>query len=331
MNKLDSLDRLGPVTDEMLAGLHADQQMKMRIRAAAEGTKRQTARPVQRALVPALCCAALAVVCVGAVGLRGVSMPQATPMMTMARTAQTAQTAQIETIAAGDAAEGVAAMMLRSTQVADLGDHAKVTASVPQHTSLFAEGKGDMPLVTVDGAVYRMLTKPEALSDSLRGGAVGKVCSVTSEPSLAGSEAMKAGLSNVASEGAAVYSVSGLSSSTAVAAEVNGVLRLFQRVSYAGKGPGSQTLEDTLDVRGKVKKLELSGMGTLEGDTANVVMNVLLGNAALKSADMTAKKQSLTITLQNGLKLQLGVSGDTLTGCGGWSCPEFFDAFEAAL
>ena len=32
-----------------------------------------------------------------------------------------------------------------------------------------------------------------------------------------------------------------------------------------------------------------------------------------------------------GGKLQLGVSGDTLCGCGGWSCPEFFEAFEAAL
>ena len=28
---------------------------------------------------------------------------------------------------------------------------------------------------------------------------------------------------------------------------------------------------------------------------------------------------------------QLGVSGDTLCGCGGWSCPEFFEAFEEAL
>ena len=32
-----------------------------------------------------------------------------------------------------------------------------------------------------------------------------------------------------------------------------------------------------------------------------------------------------------GHPLQLGVSGDMLCGCGGWSCPEFFEAFEAAL
>ena len=319
MNKLDSLDRLSPVTDEMLAGLHADQQMKMRIRAAAEGKTRKAARPVQRAFVPALCCAALAVVCVGAVGLRGVSAPQ------------TAQIAQIETIAAGDAADSAATMMLRSTQVADLGDHAKVTASAVKHTSLFAEGKDDIPLVAVDGAVYRMLTKPEDVSNSQLGDSLGDVALFNEQPSLASAEELSAGLSNVAPKGAVIYSVKGLEKTTVVAAEVDGHMRLFQRVSYAGKGPGKQSLEDTFSVRGKVKKLELSGVGTLEGDTANVVMNVLLDNAALKAADMAAKKQSLTVTLQNGLKLQLGVSGDTLTGCGGWSCPEFFDAFEAAL
>jgi len=58
---------------------------------------------------------------------------------------------------------------------------------------------------------------------------------------------------------------------------------------------------------------------------------VQLDNASLKSADATANRQTLTVTLENGLKLQLGVSGDTLCGCGGWSCPEFFEAFESAL
>ena len=90
-------------------------------------------------------------------------------------------------------------------------------------------------------------------------------------------------------------------------------------------------LEDTFDVRGQVKTLELSGVGTLEGQAANDVMAVLLDNATLKSADATARKQSLTVTLESGVKLQLGVSGDTVCGCGGWSCPEFFEAFEAAL
>ena len=314
MNKLNSLDRLGPITDEMLAGLHADQRMKMRIREAAQ--KPAPARPAYRMLAPALCCAALAIACAGALVPR------------LAQTPPMAQTAQIETIAAGDGAQ---AMTLRTKQVADLGDNARVGAAVPGYTSLFASASGDMPLVTVDGAVYRMLASPKALSGSLRGGEVGRVAHTTNEPSLASGEDMRAGLSNVAAEGAVIYSVKGLSAGTAVAAEVDGQMRMFQRVSYAGKGPGAQSMEDTFDVRGKVKKLELSGVGTLEGDAANLAVAVLLDNATLKSADASAKKQSLTVTLESGLKLQLGVSGDTLCGCGGWSCPEFFEAFEAAL
>lgn len=312
MNKVDSLKRLGPIADEMLAGLHADQQMKMRIQQAAR-EKTAPRRSMPRVLVPALCCAALAV-CVSGALLGRLGAPAVQP-------------AQIETIAAGS---GAAAARM-DTVLADLGDNARVGAAVPRHTSLFEPGETDIPLVTVDGAVYRMLSTPKTLSGALRGGEVGRVQSVTNEPSLASGDAMKAGLSNVAGEGAAIYGLKGVSSDTAVAAEVDGQVRVFQRVSYAGKGPGSKTLEDTFDVRGKVKTLELSGVGTLEGDAANEVIAVLLDHAALKSADASAKKQSLTVTLDSGVKLQLGVSGDTLSGCGGWSCPEFFEAFENAL
>lgn len=311
MNRENSLDRLGPIADEMLAGLHADNQMKMRIREAALSAGAPKRRGV-RAWVPALCCAALALVCVGAWNVRKADAPPA---------------AQIETIAAGDGA----AAIVRKTQVADLGDGAKVSSAVPQNTSLFATGDGDIPLVTVNGAVYRMLTTPKALGSSLRGDSIGEIAEACEEPSLATEEQLRAGVSNVAAQGAAVYAVKGLTSSTAVAAEVDGQLRVFQRVSYAGKGPGKETMEDTFSVRGQVKTLELSGVGTLEGQAANDVIDVLLDNATLKSADATARKQSLTVTLESGVKLQLGVSGDTLCGCGGWSCPEFFEAFEAAL
>ena len=303
--------RLGPIADEMLGGLHADSRMKQRIEAAA----RQARAPRRRALrtfAPALCCAALALCCVGVWGMQRGGQPE---------------TAQINAIAAGDGSTAV----VGSTQIADLGDGAKVGAATPKNTSLFATAEGDIPLVTVNGAVYRMLTSPKALSSSLRGEEIGGVAEALAEPSLATAEQLSAGVSNVAAQGAAVYAVKGLSSATAVAAEVDGQLRVFQRVSYAGKGPGRETLEDTFDVRGQVETLELSGVGTLTGQAANDTIAVLLDHATLKSADMTAKKQSLTVTLESGVKLQLGVSGDTVCGCGGWSCPEFFEAFEAAL
>ena len=235
------------------------------------------------------------------------------------------QTVQIEAIAAG------AQTPLPAVSVADLGSGAQVRAAAPQAQSLFAKASGDIPMISVDGAVYRLLTSPKDMGAALLGEAVGTVSVATNEPSLSSQEELKAGVSNVAAEGTTVYAVRGLPASTAVAAEVDGGMRLFQRVSYAGKGPGSQSLEDTFSVRGRVKSAALSGMGELTGDAANEVIGVLLDHASLTAADQTATRQTLTVTLDDGLRLQLGVSGDTLCGCGGWSCPEFFEAFEAAL
>ena len=311
MNDMKALERLAPIADEMLSGLHADDGMKRRIREAAV-RGRTVYRPVR--LVPALCCAALAVACVGIVGVSRMNDMGALP-----------QTVQIEAIAAG------AQTPLPAVSVADLGSGAQVRAAAPQAQSLFAKASGDIPMISVDGAVYRLLTSPKDMGAALLGEAVGTVSIATTEPSLSSQEELKVGVSNVAAEGTTVYAVRGLPASTAVAAEVDGGMRLFQRVSYAGKGPGSQSLEDTFSVRGRVKSAALSGMGELTGDAANEVIGVLLDHATLTAADQTATRQTLTVTLDDGLRLQLGVSGDTLCGCGGWSCPEFFEAFEAAL
>lgn len=308
------LDQLKPIADEMLSGLHADEAMKRRIREAAVSGKAPARRSVRtRAFVPAVCCAALAVACVGVVQARQSAVPQGI--------------VQIDTITAGDGAVTTGGPQL----IAGLGEGASVRSAAASGQSLFADGEGDIPLVAVGGGVYRMLSVPQGIASGLLGGEVGAVASFTEEPSLATGAQLSAGLSNIAPEGSAVYAISGLGSGTAVAAQVDGELRVFQRVSYAGKGPGGQGLEDTFDVRGKAASAELTGVGTLTGDAANDVLAVLLDNATLVSADASARRQYLTVTLTSGLKLQLGVSGDTLAGCGGWSCPEFFEAFEAAL
>ena len=311
MDKLNRLDQLGPITEEMLAGLHADDKMKLRIRmAAAEG--RAPARRRMN-LAPAVCCAALALVVAGAAGTRLTGeKPGEEPV-------------QIMTIAAGGG-ETVGARM-----IADLGDGAKVRMAADAGDSLFESAAGDIAMLSVDGAVYRMLASPQDMGAGIAGKKIGVIAAYEEQPSLASAQAIEDGLSNVAQQGAAVYAVSGLDTSTAVCAQVDGKMRLFQRVSYAGKGPGSQTLEDTFCVRGKVKSLELTGVGRLTGEDANRVAAVLLDCAVLTSADASARGSYLTVTLSSGLKLQLGVSGDMLCGCGGWSCPEFFEAFEAAL
>ena len=315
MMDIKELERLAPTADEMLSGLHADETMKRRILSAAREEKKQPV--IMPRLVPALCCAALAVACIGVFA----------PRLNQAAVNAAASPApvSIDTIAAGDG------QTMTMTKMADVSGTARVRAAGGSSDSLFASTSGDIPLVAVNGAVYRMLSTPANVQSSLLGDAVGTVNTTTDEPSLADDDAMAGGLSNVADAGQTIYTISGLDANTAVACEVGGSMRLFQRVSYAGKGPGGQGLEDTFSVRGQAAELTLSGVGTLTGDAANDAVAVLLDHATLKSADMSAKKQTLTVTLTNGLKLQLGVSGDTVSACGGWSCPEFFEAFESGL
>ena len=319
MFDLKSLDQLGPITDEMLGGLKADEAMRLKIkRAAAEG--RTTSRKPAARFMPAVCCAALALCCVGvwSTTLHKTDEPGMVRPEPMA--------VSIDTIAAGDGAafDG-------TTLVADLNDNVMMRSAVNGGNTLFAEGDGDVPLVTIGNAVYQMLKTPKDIGNSLLGESVGDVALFDEQPSLASPKEMSAGLSNIAPQGAVIYSLRGLPKTTAVAAEVDGGMRVFQRVSYAGRGPAGDTLEETFSVRGKVKEVELSGVGAIRGEKANEVIAVLLDEAVLKSADMAAGRQTLTVTLESGLKLQLGVSGDTICGCGGWSCPEFFEAFEAAL
>lgn len=321
MFDLKSLDHLGPIADEMLGGLHADEAMRLDIkRAAANGARRKEKMNLR--FVPAACCAALALVCVSVLAARPGVKDSGAGVMPLSES----PTVEISTIAAGDPAPQAAGVML-----ADLGDGAMVRMVAPVYETLFADYGSDIPMLSVGGGVYQLLETPKDIGASLLDGEIGAIAVFAKEPSLASAQEMDSGLSNVAAEGGAIYKVRGLAQSTAVAAKVDGKMRVFQRVSYAGKGPGRETLEDTFSVRGKVKEATLSGVGTLTGDAANRVIGVLLDQATLKSADASARRQSLTVTLENGLRLQLGVSGDTLCACGGWSCPEFFDAFEAAL
>lgn len=315
-----SLDQLKLVADEMLGGLQADERMRLAIKRAAEAGVQPRKAPVRR-YVPAVCCAALALACVGIAAPRLNTNGNNAVML-----ANEPAAVSIETIAAGDGAAFAGGELM-----ADLGDNARVRMAAPAGDSLFVHAGGDIALVTVDGAVYQMLETPRDVGNSLLGESLGDVALFDEQPSLASPKEMAEGLSNVAEQGTVIYGVKGMPHTTVVAAEVEGYMRLFQRVSYAGKGPAGASLEDTFGVRGKVKSAELSGVGEITGEKANEVIAVLLDNASLKSTDATARRQTLTVTLENGLKLQLGVSSDMLCGCGGWSCPEFFEAFEGAL
>ena len=122
----------------------------------------------------------------------------------------------------------------------------------------------------------------------------------------------------------------GKSIGTAVAAEVNGRMRLFQRVAYAGLGSAAP-LSESLALSGKLREMTLSGVGTLAGEDAERVFSVLLSSSDRIAREAEPGPGTLTFVLKNGLRLQMTVSGETLIACGAWQCPAFFRAFREAL
>lgn len=203
------------------------------------------------------------------------------------------------------------------------------SASSGTYRNLFATQKnGNYPMIMVGNAVYRLLISPLSMSDSLLGSSLGEVTEYTVEPALSNGGIV----SNFVSAGATVYAVKGMQGAMA-AAYVNGSLRAFQRVSYAGDALlGSEALGDTLTASHNVTAIELTGAGTInDAGVAQSLINTLLANAQYQSASFdSGANRSLLIALDNGLLLQMMVGEDTVSACGTWSCPEFFEAYAAA-
>ena len=199
-------------------------------------------------------------------------------------------------------------------------------AEAPSYRNLFAEAKGsNFPVILVNGAAYRMLKTPPSVNRSLLGGKLGEITEYTLEPALSSSEMT----SNAAKTGEAVYLIQGMQGAM-VAAEVDGDMRVFQRVSFAGTAVmGNETLADTLCRAADVVSVELSGVGAVnQQEEAQRLAGILLSNASYQSASASSSgSQSLLLGLRNGLTLQLMVSGDSVSACGTWSCPEFFETF----
>lgn len=198
------------------------------------------------------------------------------------------------------------------------------------YRNLFApERNGNFPLVMANDATYRMLISPSNMKDILLGESLGEVTEYTLEPALSTGGIV----SNTVSAGETVYAVKGMENAMA-AAYVKGNLRVFQRVSFAGTAIlGSETLADTLAQSARITAMELTGVGVIDDPAiAQSLMQILLDNAEYESASVgSGDTKSLLIGLDNGLLMQLMVGDDTLSACGTWSCPEFFDAYQDAI
>ncbi len=200
----------------------------------------------------------------------------------------------------------------------------------PSYRTIFASGQGSgYPLIKLGDATYRLLTAPESLSGDLQGDQLGIVAEFTSEPAVSAA----GNVSNVVAANEPVYAVRGMQGA-AVAAVVNGKLRVFQRAAFGGVAVlGGETLRDVLLGSAQAVAMELTDVGVIDDPAqAEELMNVLLNNARYEGAAESANQsQSLLIWLSNGLNVQMNAGGGTLSACGTWSCPEFFSAFADAV
>ena len=262
-------------------------------------------------LRPALAMCAALVVLIGAVAAMdgGVDVPQLLPQQNVldSHSAGTQSQPTQEPAALGDVPAGSISM----------------SAGVRRRAqTLFEENTGaSFPLITLKDATYRMLAAPAGISSALLGSELGLVNEFNLEPALGSGDIV----SNAADPGAPVYAVSGMKGAM-VAANIGGSLRVFQRVSYSGTAIiGGESLGDTLCRPSQVSWMALNGT-TISGEDAQTLMQTLLDDADFHSTGMSGSG-SLQIGMTNGLSLQLLVGDDTVSACGTWSCPGFFEAF----
>lgn len=310
---MKALKQLPEIADRQLGGLEADARLLARIKInAADSGKRRYHTASRWQMAAALCCAL--VLCVG--GVLWASGGNA-PLLT------NDPGKLIDSHAAG-----TAEVTQAPSTLGDLPQHSITMSSAnrKEGETLFATGKGNsFPLILVNGAAYQMLTYPDGISSSLLGDELGLVNEFNLEPALGSGDIV----SNAAGPGEPVFAVSGMEGAM-VAARVEGSLRVFQRISYSGTATiGRETLGDTLCKPEQVEWMSLGGK-TVQDKAARELMQVLLDDADFYSTGSSGKK-SLQIGLTNGLVLQLLVGDDSISACGCWSCPGFFEAFNEAV
>lgn len=304
-----NINDLSLVAPEMLGGLHAGSEMRARILSAKQSAP---ASFVLRRTVPILAAVTLMIVSVSSLLRNGATSPSE-------------DTVPLEMRAAGDNQTPTDSPLRADVP----GGSLSITDGKPSaFSSLFAGKSGNFPLVGYNGCVYRLLASGSVSSSSL-GDSLG-VPTHVDDPALADPSAWYGVLSNAADADTEAYTIVGISSSTAIAASIDGQWRIFQRFSDGDHGANGESLSTVLAIRGNVASLDLSGVGkVIDPTTVSTLVDTLLDNAVFTGNNVTGGKQALNITLTNGLTFQLFVSKTTFSACGSWDCPEFIDAFEA--
>lgn len=306
------LEDLPEVAARQLGGLEATPKILAKAKLQAAEMRAPRRRGV--VLKPALAICAALVLCVGAAvwTLNNGRTPLEGPAVVQS---------VLDSHAAGDVTAPTEAPRVSSD--VPVGSISMSVGGQSGTETLFSQSAGgSFPLITMNGATYRMLQSPSGISSGLLGDALGEISEFNVEPALGSSGIV----SNVAALGETVYAISGMSGAL-VAANVDGSMRVFQRVSYAGTAViGSESLRDTLCDPVDVEWIELSGYGRVtDTAVAQSLFGMLLDGADYVSTGMSGSG-SLQIGLKNGLTLQLLVGDETISACGTWSCPDFFEA-----
>ena len=317
MKSLEERLRALPEDAEMQA-VQADERLRRRILNAAK--EKPKANWSLRFAAPAAAFLVLAVVLAVAVphigGDRGEQPADVLLKSQAAGSGQAVVTEDTEEATTGLNPDAMRALDVR-------GGTAQISGAAATQSGIWAQGGGaNFPLIGLNGRFFRLL-EIENVSAGVLGSVVGQVDTYTSEPALS----RGAVVSNTVQQGALVYAVRGMENAL-VAAEVNGSLRVFQRVSYSGASVvGSESLSDTLRCAGHVAAMELGGVGSVHGADAAELAGMLLSGAVYQGAGCAETGRNLLIYLDNGLVIQMSVQGEKLCACGTWACPEFLDAF----
>ena len=204
------LEQLPSIAKKQLGGLEADMTLLCKIRIEAAEKKQKPSRAA--VLRPVLAVCAALVICVGAVAALDLGgndghTPVVTSQMMDSQSAGEAASPTVQPRAMADVPKGSITMSAGMKRIAG---------------SLFSQSESaSFPLLTLDGATYRMLETPTAVSADLLGEDMGKVSEFNLEPAL-GSGGV---VSNVVSCGEPVYAVGGMGGAL-VAAQVDGAMLL---------------------------------------------------------------------------------------------------------
>lgn len=212
------------------------------------------------------------------------------------------------------------------------GNIASVNDAIKQvsYSSVWSPAsKSTFPVIGVNGRYYRELAKPATLPGSVGVKQIGTVTKYADEPFISDNSPV---VSNTVPVGTNVYEVSGMGG-TFIAADTESGRRVYQRASVNNSGTlNGETLADTAQIAGHIKKVSLSNVGSIEDSSkANEFFRGIASDAIFEGNGELTGSQAMIFTLDNGLSLQFVVKGNKIHACGTWSVPELQERFKAAM